>query len=201
MATRRRSFRRQLGNRRYKKLFLIAAEGIKTEPLYFGMFADDTAIVQVHCLKGNHASSPPWVLKRMTDHLETERLKPSDEAWLVVDKDQWTDEQLKQLHEWALQKEHYGFALSNPKFEYWLLLHFEEGTGITSSRDCTNRLKRWLPDYDKGIATRKISPSNIDDAIRRAKKRDDPPSSDWPRSPGQTTVYRLVENILKARTT
>lgn len=86
----------------------------------------------------------------MTDHLEHEGLKSSDEAWLVVDKDQWTDEQLTQLHQWSLQQENYGFALSNPKFEYWLLLHFEDGTGVTSSRDCTERLKRWIPEYDKG---------------------------------------------------
>ena len=41
----------------------------------------------------------------MTDHLEGEALKSSDEAWLVVDKDQWTEEQLTQLHQWSLQRE------------------------------------------------------------------------------------------------
>jgi hypothetical protein len=199
VATRRRKFQRPLGERRYKKLFLIAAEGVKTEPLYFGLFTDDTSIVRVHCLKGKHDSAPPQVLKRMTEHLEREGLKSSDEAWLVVDKDQWSDEQLTLLHRWSLQQENYGFALSHPKFEYWLLLHFEDGTGITSSRDCTDRLKRWIPDYDKGIDIRKISPAQIDEAIRRAKKRDHPPCKDWPRSLGQTTVYPLVENILAAR--
>ena len=44
-----------------------------------------------------------------------------------------------------------------------------------------------------------VALDQIDDAIRRAKKRDYPPCSDWPRSPGQTTVYRLIENILQAR--
>ncbi len=135
----------------------------------------------------------------MTDHLESEGLKSSDEAWLVVDKDQWTDEQLTQLHQWSLQQENYGFALSNPKFEYWLLLHLEAGTWVTFSRDRTARLKRRIPDYDTGIDTRKISQPQIDDAIRRAKKRDHPPCEDLPRNLGQTTVYRLIENILKAR--
>lgn len=134
MAAQRRKFQRPLGERRYKKLFLIAAEGIKTEPIYFALFADDTSIVWVRCLKGKHDSSPPQVLRRMTDHLERERLK------------------------------------------------------------------RWIPDYDKGVDTRKISLSQIDDAIRRAKKRDHPPCEDWPRSIGQTTVYRLIENIVNART-
>jgi hypothetical protein len=195
----RRKFHRAVGEKRYKKLFLIAAEGIKTEPLYFSIFTDDTSIVRVSCLKSKHGSSPPQVLRRMKDYLHFEELKSSDEAWLVVDKDQWTEEQLMQLHQWSFLQESHGFALSNPKFEYWLLLHFEDGTGITSSRDCTDRLKRWITDYDKGIDTRKISMSQVNDAIRRAKKRDHPPCEDWPRNIGQTTVYRLIENILKAR--
>jgi hypothetical protein len=199
VAAQRRKFQRPLGERRYKKLFLVAAEGIKTEPIYFSVFTDDKYIVQVSCLKGRSNSSPPQVLKRMTDHILSEGLKSSDEAWLVVDKDQWTDEQLAQLHQWASQQDNYGFALSNPKFEYWLLLHFEDGTGIGSSRNCTERLKRWIPNYDKGFDTRKITQSGIEDAIRRAKKRDDPPCDDWPKNLGQTTVYRLIESILKSR--
>jgi hypothetical protein len=199
VAAQRRKFQRPLGERRYKKLFLVAAEGIKTEPIYFSVFTDDKYIVQVSCLKGRSNSSPPQVLKRMTDHILSEGLKSSDEAWLVVDKDQWTDEQLAQLHQWASQQDNYGFALSNPKFEYWLLLHFEDGTGIGSSRNCSERLKRWIPNYDKGFDTRKITQSGIEDAIRRAKKRDDPPCDDWPKNLGQTTVYRLIESILKSR--
>jgi hypothetical protein len=34
-------------------------------------------------------------------------------------------------------------------------------------------------------------------AVRRARRRDNPPCDDWPRSTG-TTVYKLVENILKS---
>ena len=98
MSAQRRKFQRPLGERRYKKLFLIAAEGIKTEPIYFSIFTDDKSIVKVSCLKSRSDSSPPQVLKRMTDHLMSEGLKSSDEAWLVVDKDQWTDEQLSQLY-------------------------------------------------------------------------------------------------------
>jgi hypothetical protein len=196
VAAQRRRFQRPLGERRYKKLFLVAAEGTKTEPIYFGIFTDNASIVRVSYLKGKNGSSPPQVLKRMTEYLNSEGLKSTDEAWLVVDKDQWTEEQLMQLHQWSLQQQNFGFALSNPKFEYWLLLHFEDGSGITSSRDCTERLKRWIPDYDKGFDARKIGHLQIVDAIRRAKKRDHPPCEDWPRNLGVTTVYRLIERIL-----
>jgi hypothetical protein len=176
---------------------VIAAEGIKTEPQYFAIFNNDQSVIRVNCLKGSYDSSPPQILRRMKDFLRNENLRSSDEAWLVVDKDQWTDEQLTLLHDWAQEKENYGFALSNPKFEYWLLLHFEDGKSISSSRDCSERLKHSLPGYDKGIDTRKIPPERILEAISRAKLRDNPPCSDWPRTLGSTTVYKLVENILK----
>jgi hypothetical protein len=195
--TRRRRFQRPLGQRRYRKLFVIAVEGAKTEPQYFAIFNNQQSIIRVNCLRGRHDSAPPQVLRRMKDHLKKAALKKSDEAWLVVDKDQWTDEQLAQLFEWSQEADNFGFALSNPKFEYWLLLHFEDGAGITSSQDCSDRLKRHLPDYDKGIEPRKFPQETIDEAIRRARQRDNPRCFDWPRATGSTTVYRLVENILR----
>ena len=118
---------------------------------------------------------------------------------MVVDKDQWTNEQLSQLYRWSQQADNYGFALSNPKFEFWLLLHFEDGSGVNSSQICSRRLKRYLPIYDKGIDIRKISETMIADAIRRAKQRDKPPCGDWPRNTG-TTVYKLVESIQESST-
>lgn len=124
-------------------------------------------------------------------------MKKSDEAWLVVDKDQWTEEQLSQLCQWSLKADNYRFALSNPKFEFWFLLHFEDGGGVSSSQVCSQKLERHLPDYDKGIDVRKITDAMIRDAIRRVRQRDNPPCDDWPRSTG-TTVYKLVENILEA---
>ena len=195
MSPRRRKIQRQLGERRYRKLFVIAMEGAKTELQYFSIFNDSNSVIRVNCLKGHHKSSPPQVLKRMETYIRKEKLKDSDEAWLVVDKDTWTDEQLAQLNTWAQKKRNYGFALSNPKFEYWLLLHFEEANNIASSKNCEDRLKRYFPDYDKGIYVRKITPEQIKEAVRRAKFRDHPPCTDWPKSIG-TTVYRLVEAIL-----
>lgn len=196
MPQKRRKFQRSLGELPYKKLFVLAVEGVKTEPQYFGIFNNQQSVIRVSCLKSSHGSSPLQVLKRMEDHLRQVDLRSTDEAWLVVDKDQWTDEQLVQLHDWAQTGENFGFALSNPKYEYWLLLHFEDGNDIASSRDCTERLKRHLTDYDKGIDGRKFTNERIEAAIRRAKLRDNPTCVDWPRSLGGTTIYRLVEKLV-----
>jgi hypothetical protein len=190
-----RKFQRRLGERRYRKMFVLATEGTITEPQYFTLFNSQVSIVYVNCLRAKHDSSPPLVLKRMEAYLKAKGLGKTDQAWLVVDKDQWTDAQLEVLGKWAKKHANYGMALSNPRFEYWLLLHFEDGNKVTSS-SCDKRLRKYLPDYDKGIDIRKISVDMINDAIIRAKKRDTPPCTDWPNTTG-STVYRLVENILK----
>ena len=195
MPSNRRKFNRSTGERPYRKLFVIATEGTKTEPQYFALFKNRQSFVKVVCIKGKPHSAPHRVLGRLKDRLKREDLLPSDEAWLVVDKDAWTNEQLAQLHAWSQEADNYGFALSNPKFEYWLLLHFERGTGIESPRKCSDRLKRHLPNYDKGIDGRKFTPDRIKEAIDRAKARDNPPCADWPRALGSTTVYKLVEKI------
>jgi hypothetical protein len=193
----RRSFSRPLGERRYRKLFLVAVEGSKTEPQYFAMLNAGNAVVRVECIPGEEATSPPQVLERLKARIKRTALRKTDEAWLVVDKDDWTEEQLIPLFAWSEESAQYGLALSNPKFEYWLLLHFEDAT-ITSSRQCSEKLERHLPNYDKGVDARKFTDQRIEAAIERAKTRDSPPCADWPRTFG-TTVYRLVERILNAQ--
>lgn len=189
-----RRFKRPIGTRRYKRLFVISTEGSVTEPQYFNMFNNDTTVLHVKVLH-NQASDPGNVLKEMQKHLKKFDLEKNDQAWLVIDNDQWQDAQIKPLYEWSMTRREYGFALSNPKFEYWLLLHFEEPSEISSSRNCSDKLKRHLPGYDKKIDDRKLRPS-IRTALDRAKRQDSPPCRDWPRRTG-TTIYRLVEELIK----
>ncbi|MDP3705245.1 MAG: RloB family protein [Legionellaceae bacterium] len=200
MSQKRRVFQRTQGDRPYRKLYIIVVEGTKTEPQYFSMFNNQQSVIKIVCRAGKH-SSPPYVMKKIRQHLKEENFKTTDEAWLVVDKDNWTEQQLTELYQWTKEANNYGLALSNPKFEYWLLLHFEEGNNITSSQECSKRLEQYIPDYNKGINVCKIKLlGNINDAIKRAKKRDTPPSIDWPRTIGNTTVYKLVESIQQATT-
>ena len=198
MAMKRRSFRRHYGARRYRKLFIIAVEGEKTEPQYFNHIRSKSSTVCIKCLNSKHKSSAQQVLRRMNTHLKENSLYEGDEAWLVVDKDSNTDDRLSELYDWSIKQNNFNFALSNPKFEFWLLLHFEDGNGITSSRDCSERLKRYLPNYNKSIEAHKITHQQISDAVQRAQQRDCPPCKDWPRTCGGTTVYKLIKNIRHA---
>jgi hypothetical protein len=193
----RRTFQRPLGERRYKKLFVISVEGANTEPQYFALFNSSQSIVMVKCLQKKRTdSSPLQVLKTMKNHLRNEGLRKTDEAWLVVDKDEWKDEQLRVLVQWSKESDNHGFALSNPNFEYWLLLHFEEAKGVSNAQECLTRLKKHLPEYKKCIDSKRFTLERIQQAILRAKtrkaNRDD---GLWPMA--STSVYKLVEKILK----
>lgn len=190
----RRKYKRPFGQRPYRKLFIITTEGSVTEPEYFSMFNNENNTIQIKCIRSGKKSDPKNVLKRMKKYVTDNPLKKDDEAWLIVDKDKWKNEQLNELSQWSKLEKKYGFAVSNPLFEYWLLLHFEEGDNITSSSNCQHRLKKYLPDYDKQIDVNKIKPG-ISEAISRAKQKDNPCCKDWPRKTG-TTVYRLVEKLV-----
>jgi hypothetical protein len=189
-------FRRLIGQRRYKRMFVIVAEGTVTEPEYFPLLGDNI-IVHVRCLKSRKNLPPREALKLVQEHLRKEELRRNDEAWVVVDKDSWLDGHLVELHAWAQSRPNYGFALSNPKFEYWLLLHFEDAVGVQTAGECDRRLIKHLPGYHKHIESQHFPAESIHAAVTRAKKRDNPPCEDWPRGPG-TTVYRLVEKILQS---
>ena len=193
--TNRRRFERHLGERRYKRLFIIASEGSVTEREYFDLFNSDQAVVKVRCLKGTCKTSPRQVLANLARFLRGQSMRGPDEAWVVVDKDQWNDSDLRVLHAWSKKKTNYGLAVSNSKFEFWLVLHFWDAGGISTSRHCDERMKKTFPKYDKHIEPNRFTRTSIEEALRRAKALDSPKCTDWPKGPG-TTVYRLVEKIL-----
>lgn len=188
----RRRYTRRVGQRRYRRIFVISTEGTNTEPQYFRMFNGENATVHVKMIK-NRGSAPWAVLAEMKRYLRDAELRAGDSAWLVVDRDRWTEEQLRVLHEWAQTDDRFGLAVSNPMFEYWILLHFEDGNGVGSSKECNARLRRHLPEYDKNVQPRTLR-HLVPDAISRAERRDSPPCAAWPRTTG-TTVYRLVREI------
>jgi hypothetical protein len=162
-----------------------------------GIFRSRERPVRVKVLGRRRSSSPQAVLGQMRRHLSSYQKKDGDEAWLVVDKDQWGVQDLKILHAWSQSAPYKNLVVSNPQFEYWLLLHFEDGNGINSKAECLSRLKKYIPNYSKSnIPISKFTVTRVQSAIERAKLQDSPPCVKWPVKTG-TTVYRIVEKILK----
>jgi hypothetical protein len=198
----RRAFVRPYGDVVYRRVFVIAGEGKVSENEYFRQFAnlDKWGVaVKIELPRNNHKSAPHQVLKTIQTYLTGNPLRRGDQAWIVVDMDTWQDSEIQKLYDWAKSNlKQFGIAVSNPQFEYWLLLHYEDGNGIKSSDHCITRLKKWLPNYDKTMKSLNFTQGSVFDAIDRAKKRNCPECRDWPRNIGQTTVYKLVEQIINA---
>jgi hypothetical protein len=126
------------------------------------------------------------------------------------DEKTWTVEQLNEVSNWVHAENKkknpviHGMALSNPCFEFWLLLHFEEGTGALNSNECLSRLrKKYIPNYDKRlndpIVIKLFTEKTIEVAIKRSEVKNKLlDGEDWPLQPGHTTVNILVKHILDA---
>lgn len=189
--------RKNSGQQHYRPRFVVATEGSETEKNYLvRCFGGQGRPYTLDFAPSDKASAPKHVLKRMQVHLKKKALRKGDEAWILVDRDDWPEQEIIQLEEWACAEKKRFLALSNPKFEYWLLLHFEEGSGLKGPNECDVRLLKYWPQYTK--STDNMSPlvAGIRNAVANARRHDTPPCNCWPRSTG-TTVYRLVERLLQ----
>ncbi len=178
-----------------KRLFVLALEGTRTEPQYFEVVVSKSSHSAIKIFGGNR-SDPKSLLKSMKRYLSNSPIGEFDEAWIVIDRDNWTDAQISEIFRWTLSDSAYSLALSNPKFEFWLLLHFCDAVDCKTSQECDTQIRRYIPNYDKSIQRNLISLEGIKLAVSRAKTKDYPPCNDWPREPGNSTVYRLVEKII-----
>ena len=189
-----------------RKQFLIVCEGAKTEPGYFKRLVElKTTCVSLNVPKIKYKSSPKALLEEMVQSLDEYDEAfglTTGEAWIVMDRDNLKECQLEEIYKWSMEKKHYNVAISDPQFEYWLILHYSDGKNKQAKRKktCLTYLKKCMPSYKKG----KPLPLDIFDddrmrlAITRAKDRDSPECKKWPDHDGCTTLYRLVENILNA---
>lgn len=92
-------------------MFVISAEGSKTEIRYFEIFNQILSNILIKCLKRkSSASSPLQVLKRMKNYCKKESIRRNDEKWIVIDKDEWTLDQIQRVLEWEKENINHGLA-------------------------------------------------------------------------------------------
>ena len=184
-------------DRRDAKLFIVATEGKETEKQYFGMFNSTRIKVEILATTEDGKSSPEYVLERLDIFKERYDLTEDDMLWLVSDVDRWGDKKLSSVCSQARQRG-YNLAISNPCFEVWLTLHFEDIN--TEDRTCDNfkaRLRTILGSYNGSNLNISAYKPNTKDAVNRAKNLHPSSQQDWPPTLG-THVYRLVEILLKS---
>jgi len=184
-------------DRRDAKLFIVATEGKETEKQYFGMFHSTRIKVEVLATGDDSKSAPQYVLERLNTFNEQYNLNEDDMLWLVLDVDRWGAKNLSMVCRQAKQKDYY-LAVSNPCFEIWLCLHFEDlSPEDKTCQDFKSRLRTLLGSYNSSNLDLPLYKPNIADATNRAKLLHPKFQENWPPTLG-THVYRLVEILLQS---
>lgn len=188
-------FRRPDPTRSYRKIFHVFMEGTKTEPLYFEIFRSYSN-VSIKPYPSNKKNSAKQIFNRVKKFISREKPIKSDELWIMVDIDNNKKEDLHDIKEWCKKKHGRALAVSNPKFEYWLLLHFDKGDDLRGAESVVKRLEKYLPSFSKSNLDLPKLQLAIPTAILHAKAKISQ-CEDW-YTDYHTTVFQLVEKIEEA---
>lgn len=138
--------KRKTGSREYRAICWVSAEG-QTEKDYLQMDIFRTSDIIIRFPRNIHPGrrNPTAVLKRFHKAMRTEEFREGDEAWIIVDVDTWDETEFSQLLDWTKEDPRHHLAISNPKFELFLIMHFERGGGCTTPQIVGAVLKRHAP--------------------------------------------------------
>lgn len=211
MARERRDFNR-ISGLRDPSLIVIATEGEKTEQQYFeglkqkcGEYASKIQIeILPPRLSGN--SSPKHVLNQLSQYKNDYGLNKYDELCMIIDRDKqsWTEAELATVAQQCGQKQ-FLLALSNPAFEFWLILHLKDLNSYTAEEKIfliENKDKYLKKELRTLLTGFNPSSLNFDQfwlhiqlAIQRAEALDTLPQDRWPNELG-SRVYLLMKKIM-----
>lgn len=136
--------------------------------------------------------------------VESDEEDEFDEVWVVFDTEGPQHSRGEAVRNAIEQAKNLKFhtAVSNPCFEFWLLLHFERYVKtIADGKACFKLLKRHLPKYTKGTDAYASTREHVQKAITNAKQifreRGDQKEATHPCDLHPCTeVYRLIQSLL-----
>lgn len=216
MGRERVEFFRESNSKPKEKIIVLAYEGNHTEALYFESLKEsirfNDELIHLFSLRRivtDTTSAPIHVFRKLKREVkDIYDLDDVDELWMIIDRDQWAN--IPQIHALCQQESNFYLALSNPCFEFWLLLHINDLSGFPQAQleEIYNNvkvtrnktyLKRMLGQLLNGYNESNPKPErflpHIDLAVNRAKALDNP-AEDYPTKLG-SHLYKLVEKIIK----
>lgn len=161
---------------------LIVCEGEKTEPYYLIALRDYLKLSQANIkIDPDSDSSPISVVRYSKELIKKSEKDPYNHVFCVIDRDSHTSfaTAMAQINGYKNKDTKLHAIVSNPCFEYWILLHFTYTTklfGTSGDSPCMNLikndLKTFIPNYEKGDKTimPTIIKSGLDMAVANAKR-------------------------------
>jgi len=186
MNRRENSGRRRAPFREPNRSILVVCGAKATEPAYFDGLKRSRRNPAV-TIKIKSKPADPRDRREVRGRSRTPRPGEYDEIWCVVDVDEFDLDKAVA----AARQLNVCLAISNPCFEYWLLLHFEAcAAPLTCYGDVEKRLLRHVPGYRKSALRFDDYAHGVDVAVERARH----PDAGHGRNPS-SQVGLLVEKI------
>ncbi len=198
------SFNRPQGRLRPRQSILIVCEGSKTEPQYLNALKHSLKLSNVEVVIESSPPAPISIVDRaMKKVQEQHRLAKKDQAiefdevWCVFDTEEQHQKSTFAAAVSKADKSHIRLAVSNPSFEFWYLLHYTfTDQPFTNANEVIQRLKTYLPKYDKSICVYADICNSLEIAVDNAKRvlRNHPDKEKRFPNPS-TQVHELVEKL------
>lgn len=199
-----RPLKRRVGIRRPRKTFVIFCEGQRTEPEYLNAlkmqpFVRDVAAVDLRVETGHGGAVPRTLVALASDARSRATTEDGeiDEFWCVFDVE-WPRNH-PGLAEAISQAERNGIrvAVSNPCFELWLILHFQDhGVWLDNGEACELR-QRLDGSTGKGVDAARYLPFVTAAAARAAEldERHDRNGTRFPQTNPSSGMHLLLAAI------
>lgn len=197
----RNRFKRKLRSIPFIKQIHVYTEGEITEKEYlekvYGILDSEFDCRQKFHLriKTSKGQSSPKNLKKTIrrDVLDLTE-KEYHEIWVLIDQDSWPIDDIEALNndpQISRSASKFRVLISIPKFEIWLILHFDKGGGIVTSVDVDKKMKRIFPQYNKHCENLVLSLEQIKEAISNARQKIKQETG------ARTYVYELIEHLIE----
>ena len=195
--------RKSSGRRKRKSVIYLICEGSETEIKYFKKFRRRGCNIDIIPISSQYKAADKLVQKaKSTMGFNPYYPEDGDMIWCVFDRDDNTNQMLNSAKRIA-QKEGYKIAFSNPSFEIWFLLHFQNQT--TEVKDCDAAIKMlkqkgYVENYEKNKDIYEMLKPLQEEAIKRSRTRIKILENDnidilSRQSNPVTTVSELVEHL------
>lgn len=191
---RSRPLRRPVEVKRERRIIAIFTEGEGSEPDYIiGLAKEHVDSNTVKVVVSDKHGVPRTLVDLAKQCKKDDEI---DDVWCVFDVECPTPHPY--LHEacQTARAAQVEVAVSNPCFEYWLALHFDNHTKPETSADMESLSRKFDGRPKKRIDFHRHYASNVDEACERARRQEQrhlSAGTRFPQNNPSTSVYRLVE--------
>jgi hypothetical protein len=199
-----------------ERIIVLAFEGNDTERIYFedfkasDKFNDSLIFLKLLTRSKNDTNSAPnHVFEKLKKEAKDEfNFNENDELWMIIDTDRWKT--IPKIIQACKEEGNMFVAVSNPCFEFWLLLHVKNIEDYSAEelelilknkkvsqdkRYVDSQLTAILGSYNKSKPRTELYFPTLDFAISQARKLNNS-NEEYPKGLG-SQVYKVMEKILK----